>query len=162
MEPYERLREARKRANFPTGAAAATAFGFKQVTYRSHENGTRGFSTEDAARYAKAFKVDAAWLLALGGNPPEGQFVPDIPSGEKSAQLLYLPVTLPSADILTEAFQAILSAGVLPMDDMDSLARALAEEFPAALEGALFRQGQRRKPGGRGPKPPSPEARDNK
>jgi hypothetical protein len=66
-EPYERLQFARERAGFDTPTEAAIYFGFNVVTYRSHENGTRGIRREAAQRYAKAFKVPAGWLLTGEG-----------------------------------------------------------------------------------------------
>lgn len=60
----ERLREARAKC-YPSAQAAAEAFGWTVSTYRSHENGTRGFSIDDAKRYGRAFKVNPGWLLGL-------------------------------------------------------------------------------------------------
>lgn len=65
----ERLRRARKEAGYASAADAAAAFeSIKTPTLTSHENGTREFDVEAAIRYAKAFKVDPAWLLAIGGS----------------------------------------------------------------------------------------------
>ena len=57
------MQEARQRAGYDNPTDAARAFGFNEVTYRSHENGTRGLRRDSAERYAKAFKVKAGWLL---------------------------------------------------------------------------------------------------
>ncbi len=52
---------------------AATKFGWKYNTYKSHENGIRGFPRRTAERYARGLRVTAAWLLCLsdqGGPKP--------------------------------------------------------------------------------------------
>ncbi|TYO91452.1 helix-turn-helix protein [Oceanicella actignis] len=75
MEPSERLRLARERAGFETAAEAARRFGWQIVTYRHHENGTRGFRRPDALKYARAFRVSPEWLL-FGTGGPEKKSVP--------------------------------------------------------------------------------------
>lgn len=64
MEKHDRLKLARK-LRFRTARAASEALGVPYGTYSGHEAGSRGFSDEDAERYAKAFRVSLAWL-ALG------------------------------------------------------------------------------------------------
>lgn len=61
----DRLREARIKAGFDSAAEAARAFGWEIPAYRHHENGTRAFDVEAAKRYARAFRVNPGWLLAL-------------------------------------------------------------------------------------------------
>lgn len=56
-------------AKFATAEAACTAFGWKPAAYRHHEGGVRSFDVETAVRYARAFKVSAAWLLGLEDEP---------------------------------------------------------------------------------------------
>lgn len=63
----DRLREARERAGFESAADAAQKFGWTESTYRSHENGTRGFGPDVAKKYGRAFKVKPGWLLAMEG-----------------------------------------------------------------------------------------------
>jgi phage repressor protein C with HTH and peptisase S24 domain len=63
MELFDRLQIARRKAGFADATSAARAFGWNENTYRSHENGTRGLTRPVAMKYAKAFKVSAAWLL---------------------------------------------------------------------------------------------------
>lgn len=74
-EPYERLQEARKAANFDTPTEAASAYGWSIPTYLSHENGTRGLRPKVAERYAKAFRKPAEWLLY--GKVPKGTERPE-------------------------------------------------------------------------------------
>lgn len=53
----ERLRRAREARKFETAAAAAQHHGWKESTYTSHENGTRGLRVAVAREYAKAFRI---------------------------------------------------------------------------------------------------------
>ena len=62
----ERLRAARVAAGYDSIASAARAFGFHKQNLADHEAGRRGIDVDAADRYAKAFRVDPAWLL-LGG-----------------------------------------------------------------------------------------------
>lgn len=55
-------------ADFATAADAARRFHWPLSTYRSHENGSRGFSTAQAREYARAFRVSPEWLLFGTGN----------------------------------------------------------------------------------------------
>lgn len=61
----DRLREARIKAGYESAADACRAFGWEIPAYRHHENGTRTFDVEAAKRYARAFRVNPGWLLAL-------------------------------------------------------------------------------------------------
>ena len=63
-EINERLREARVKAGYKSPIDAARAFGWNEHTYKSHENGIRGIRPDAARKYARAFRVDVAWLLA--------------------------------------------------------------------------------------------------
>jgi len=75
MDPHDRLRQAREAAGFATAADAARRFGWPAVTYRHHENGTRGFKRDAAIRYARAFRVSPEWLL-FGTGGPEKKGIP--------------------------------------------------------------------------------------
>lgn len=70
---HERLRFARERAGFGSPRAAASAFGWNENTYKSHENGVRGVRglPEVALRkYARAFRVPWEWLaVGRDGEP---------------------------------------------------------------------------------------------
>lgn len=62
--PGDRLKDARDKAGFRSARAAALHFHWTPSTYASHENGQTGEIPHAAARkYAKAFRVSAAWLL---------------------------------------------------------------------------------------------------
>lgn len=96
MSPNERLRQARRNAKFETAADAARAFGWKESTYNSHENGNRGFPASRAPSYAKAFRVREEWLLFGRG---------EMMSGEDSAR------RAEDADRLLAIHQALPDAG---------------------------------------------------
>lgn len=63
--PAERLRRVRLAAGFETAADAARRFGWNERTYDAHENGNRGIRAAVAAKYARAFRVDASEILGL-------------------------------------------------------------------------------------------------
>ena len=65
---HDRLRWAR-RQKFPTAQKAAEALGIAYGTYSGHEAGSRGFTSEDAERYARFYGVDLTWLLTGNGQP---------------------------------------------------------------------------------------------
>ena len=63
-EKPERLKKARAKM-YRSAQEAAETFGWKVAGYRHHENGTRDFDADQAKKYARAFRVSAAWLLGL-------------------------------------------------------------------------------------------------
>lgn len=63
--PHERLRELREKRGFATAQAAAEAFGWNVVTYRSHENGGRNIPVHQARKYALAFGSSPAYILGV-------------------------------------------------------------------------------------------------
>ncbi|WP_242186555.1 helix-turn-helix domain-containing protein [Sphingomonas sp. CARO-RG-8B-R24-01] len=65
MSAGNRLRQAREDAGYVSAAAAAREFGWNEGSYRHHENGTRGFDSEQAAIYGKVYEVSPSWLLGL-------------------------------------------------------------------------------------------------
>lgn len=65
----DRLRSARQAARYASASEAAAAFGWNESGYRHHENGTRGFGADAAAKYGKAFRVRPSWLLGLDDTP---------------------------------------------------------------------------------------------
>lgn len=67
-EPHERLQRARALAGYKNPTEAADALGIVRATYYGHENGSRGF-LDDAARYAKFFRVSYEWLSTGRGEP---------------------------------------------------------------------------------------------
>lgn len=72
----ERLKSARETAGFETASAAATRYGWAQPTYLAHENGSRGYPKAKAEVYAKAFRVNIAWLISGRGQMKDGRTVP--------------------------------------------------------------------------------------
>lgn len=59
-----RLKEARRKRGFRSARAAAERFHWVYVTYSKHESGERAIGRA-ARKYARAFKVEEAWLLGL-------------------------------------------------------------------------------------------------
>lgn len=132
-EPHERLKEARVRARYAEAADAARAFGWNEVTYRSHENGQRGLRPDVAKKYARAFRVSMAWLLTGSGSANSTDFttvslVGSISAGgtislaadqsnDVDAYEAALMATIPGA---TMAFQ-IVGTSMLPVYQPDSL-----------------------------------------
>lgn len=70
----QRLRSARVAAGFKSAAKAAEALGIRKSTYNAHERaedpGGRDYGPDDAARYARKFRVDDTWLLTAKGRGP--------------------------------------------------------------------------------------------
>lgn len=79
MNIAKRLAEARIAAGFATAQEAVNRFGWVYATYASHENGHRGIRKETLAEYARAFKVDLAWLL--DGRQPDNVTITPIGVG---------------------------------------------------------------------------------
>lgn len=65
---HARLKEARERAGYRSASEAARHFGWKDSTYRHHENGTRGIKPPDMQQYSRAYRVPMDWLV-LGKKP---------------------------------------------------------------------------------------------
>ena len=72
----DRLRLARQNAGYETAAAAIRHFRWTKSTTYCHENGLRGLTSSEAAKYAQAYGVSLDWLLtgSLGhaGSSREG------------------------------------------------------------------------------------------
>lgn len=100
MAAAQRLKRAREAAGFATATDAATRFRWKVPTYLGHENGSRGFRGQTAAKYAKAFRVSQAWLLTGEGQGSEAvknevvdEFIDlllQLPSDQQNKELLAL------------------------------------------------------------------------
>lgn len=103
MTAGDRLRQARTLAGYKSAAKAAAALGLTESAYRSHENGTNGFTAEQADRYGEAFGVDPAWLMF--GEELSG---PDITTGA---------VALSSSAILAALVQSLHDKGVLSREE---------------------------------------------
>lgn len=64
--PADRLKDLRE-ARFETAKAAADAFGWNEVTYRSHESGMRNIPLAAARKYALAFGSTPGRILGIEG-----------------------------------------------------------------------------------------------
>lgn len=73
-EQSDRLRKAREQANFTSPKAASDFFGWNEHTYKSHENGNRGFKLHAARKYAQAFGIDPGWLMTGSGDSEKQEF----------------------------------------------------------------------------------------
>lgn len=144
-------------------AAQAAGISFRQLSKAAgmEENWARQF----VKGRSQNPKIDTLSGLAEALNRPVEDFL--LSTGNRSQAdpsplTISLPVLIPNAAILMEAFRSILLGVAPPLDAVDSLAQELAEHFPAALEGALFRSGQRRSPTAPAKRAPSPRATDSK
>ena len=98
----ERLRAARKMAQYASTAAAARALGIGETTLVNHENGSRGF-TKSAARYAKFFRVSLEWPMEGKGEMKPKKLSQSIPlMGIVSAGSSVLPVQDAAGDGLID------------------------------------------------------------
>lgn len=93
-QAHERLQEAREKAKYDSPTEAARAFGWTEVTYRAHENGTRNFPKEAAQKYAKAFRTSAEWLMfgteiAYDAEPQGDNSVPLVGYVSAGAEAIY-------------------------------------------------------------------------
>lgn len=70
--PADRLRKLRIARGYATAKEAADAFGWNEVTYRSHENGTRNIPVSSARKYGAALGKSAAHILGIGGGRGNG------------------------------------------------------------------------------------------
>ena len=64
--PAERLKQLRIKKGYETAKEAARAFGWSEVTYRSHENGIRNMPYDVVRRYAAAYGVSPQHILGDG------------------------------------------------------------------------------------------------
>lgn len=73
---HDRLKDARKKAGYKSASEAARHFGWKDSTYRHHENGTRGIKPDEMKRYSSAYRVPMDWLVL--GKKPGSAIIPVI------------------------------------------------------------------------------------
>lgn len=69
---HARLKRARKTAGFKTAREAAESLGIAYQTYVGHENGRARPNIDEAAKYARRYKVSCDWLLTGKGRGPTG------------------------------------------------------------------------------------------
>lgn len=67
----DRLKEARQRSGIGGARKVSEKFGWNENNYKAHEAGRNGFSPEQAEVYAKAFNVNASWLIFGHGAPDD-------------------------------------------------------------------------------------------
>lgn len=64
MKIKDRLKYARIKAGFKSAAKFSAEHDILEVTYRAHENGTRGLTSHAAQKYAKLLNISLDWLLS--------------------------------------------------------------------------------------------------
>lgn len=134
MKMHDRLRLAREQRGFDSASEAAEALGVPYGTYSGHENGSRGITRSNAARYAAFFGVSPAWLEhGEGDGPTNPHFEPSVFRERQSlrshiAELKTDQVRLDQAIAVVEG--AMLSAGLNPeyLIDLRKLIRECLEE----------------------------------
>ena len=111
--PGERLSAARERAGYATRTAAAQAFGWEASAYNHHEGGVRMFKVDQAMRYARAYGVNAAWLLGIESDTGAPPAMVVLPSDDVLTAIIHeqldglLPGRTPSVDIVLELVRAL-------------------------------------------------------
>lgn len=86
IERSRRLKGARIAAGYKTMKLFVDAHGLTEVTYRSHENGTRNVTYNAAQIYAKYLNVTTEWIMDGKSNiSASSKFFFDQPLMEKSA-----------------------------------------------------------------------------
>lgn len=91
----DRLKQAREFRGWDEAKKAAFAMGVPKGTYYGHESGSRGMKHATVVRYAKFFKVSAAWLWEGIGNMIEGvdaSRVPVVGSIAQDGTVKFAPV----------------------------------------------------------------------
>lgn len=68
MTMSDRLKKARVSAGFYKASDAINKFGWKASTYRAHESRQNQFDATTALSYARAYGVNAGWLLTGEGD----------------------------------------------------------------------------------------------
>ncbi len=81
----DRLKKARVSAGFYKASDAITKFGWKASTYRAHESRQNQFDAATALNYARAYGVNAGWLLT-----GEGEMAARYPEPAPSAAAMRL------------------------------------------------------------------------
>lgn len=114
----DRLMKARADAGYASAADAVRAFGWTASTYYGHENGRVKIPRDAAYKYAKAFKIDPAWLLygksTKSGSAQHFESVAQIPVRGSTAAGRWLEFD----DIAQDALAPIYAvAGRFPMEE---------------------------------------------
>lgn len=113
--PAQRLKDARERAGFPSAAGFAKHVDVPEVTYRSHENGTRGLSIQAARRYAPALRTSWQWLMFGDGTGAQSAYE----SGQPVNREVYKVVAHMAAQYMRERRREI------PLEDFAELCLAI-------------------------------------
>jgi hypothetical protein len=138
------LREARIAAGYPQAVDASRAFGWRETTYWSHENGARGISRDRILVYASAFRVRPDWLAfghGMAGDAVERQIAIEGYMTSQAKIVLTTQEDKPTAIIPTEAPPGVASDWIAYRVDGDG-------NYPAFRDGdTLFVQRRHGAPG---------------
>lgn len=113
----ERLQTARLAAGFRSARAAANAMGIPVSTYGAHERaetpGARDFGPDEAARYARRFRVSPEYLLTGRGTGPSGEHIDSAAIASDSEYAGEPRLGIPEIDV-----RAGMGGGGLPADNV--------------------------------------------
>ncbi|MGB3044159.1 MAG: helix-turn-helix transcriptional regulator [Xanthobacteraceae bacterium] len=104
----KRLAEARAAAGYRSARAAAEGCGWKESSYRSHENGTRKIGEDDAEKYAKKYRTLGVNITAqkiLFGDKPSHS--PTTKSGRISLDAIVAEESDEEVRRIAEALQVL-------------------------------------------------------
>lgn len=114
MGPHDRLRKARIAAGYRSMAQAVRRFSWSNATYKAHELGIRNMSATVAAHYARAYRVDPAWILYGTGPGPNGAASIEVPELDQERMARALEVARRLAPLLPEPdrIETMLTAAI--------------------------------------------------
>lgn len=117
-EAAERLRVLREKAGYESAQRFADVHGIPDVTYRSHENGTRNITIRAAKMYAPLLDSTYQWILDGEGD-------------EKKAANEYNTADIAIIYTLRLLLKSLISTGALKAQEVDSSLRDAAELYRA-------------------------------
>jgi phage repressor protein C with HTH and peptisase S24 domain len=132
-----RLRQARIAAGFARAADAILAFGWKESTYWSHENGTRGISRDRLLLYANSFRVRADWLaFGAGSGEPVARTKQTIIEGYMTALAKIVERTSAEHDVSSKIEETDLPSTIA--DDLRAFRVIGNANYPAFHDGDVI------------------------
>jgi hypothetical protein len=152
IESNERLKQARIAAGYETATAAAAAFDWSAVTYRAHEAGGRRLRQDAAEKYARAFRVSAAWLMTGEGSMkpsrinlparpaiPPGRPLPTdssamSPAAQAAFEGLLTELGVPEDEAAWMVRTVLSSVAEIPISGVDPLVQARVSAVSAVRE----------------------------
>lgn len=109
-----RLKMAREKAGHNSAQAFVDMHGLSEVTYRSHENGTRNITLRAARKYAKLLDISHYWIL----------------DGDASLQRVQLnDAEIALTDVIKSVFQILLHNNLTTSDSLSRTLRFQLEKY---------------------------------